>query len=36
MAPPTDLTEVRKFIGFVGYYRKFVPKYTNIAIKHTH
>ena len=27
MPPPTDLTETRKFLGFVGYYRKFIPKY---------
>ena len=25
MFPPTDLTEVRKFLGFVGYYTKFIP-----------
>ena len=31
MPPPTDLTEVRKFLGFVGYYRKFIPKYSDIA-----
>ena len=27
----TDLTEVRKFLGFVRYYRKFIPKYSDIA-----
>ena len=31
MLPPTDLTEVRKFLGFVRYYRKFIPKYSDIA-----
>ena len=31
MPAPTDLTEVRKFLGFSGYYRKFIPKYSDIA-----
>ena len=31
MPAPTDLTEVRKFLGFVGYYRKFIPKYSDIT-----
>ena len=31
MAVPTDLTEVRTFLGFVGYYRKFILKYSYIA-----
>ena len=31
MSPPTDLTEVRKFLGFVGYYTKFILKYSDIA-----
>ena len=31
MAPPTDVTGVRKFLGFVGYYRKFIPWYSDIA-----
>ena len=31
MPAPTDLAEVRKFLGFVGYYRKFIPKYLDIA-----
>ena len=26
-----DLTEVRKFLRFVGHYRKFIPKYSDIA-----
>ena len=25
MPPPKDVTGVRKFLGFVGYYRKFIP-----------
>ena len=31
MPAPTDLTEVRKFLAFVGYYRKFIPNYSDIA-----
>ena len=31
MAAPTDLIEVRKFLVFVGYYRKFIPKYSDIV-----
>ena len=31
MPPPTDVTGVRKFLGFVGYYRKFIPWYSDIA-----
>ena len=31
MPTPTDLTEVRKFLGFLGYYRKFIPKYSDIT-----
>ena len=31
MPPPTDLTETRTFLGFVGYYRKFILKYSDIA-----
>ena len=31
MPAPTDVTEVRKFLGFVGYYRKFIPKYSDIV-----
>ena len=32
MPAPTDLLEVRKFLGFVGYYRKFIPRYSDIAL----
>ena len=31
MPPPEDLTGVRRFLGFVGYYRKFIPRYSDIA-----
>ena len=31
MPPPKDVTEVRKFLGFVGYYRKFIPRYSDVA-----
>ena len=31
MPPPTDVTGVRKFLGFVGYYQKFIPWYSDIA-----
>ena len=31
MPPLTDVTGVRKFLGFVGYYRKFIPWYSDIA-----
>ena len=31
MPPPTDITGVRKFLGFIGYYRKFIPQYSDIA-----
>ena len=31
MLPPVDITGVRKFLGFMGYYRKFIPRYSDIA-----
>ena len=31
MPPPEDLTGVRRFLGFVRYYRKFIPRYSDIA-----
>ena len=31
MPPPTEVTGVRKFLGFIGYYWKFIPRYSDIA-----
>ena len=31
MPPSTDITGVRKFLGFIGYYRKFIPRYSDIV-----
>ena len=31
MPTPTDVTGVRKILGFVNYYRKFIPWYSDIA-----
>ena len=31
MPPPTTPREIRQFLGLVGYYRKFVPKFADIA-----
>ena len=31
MPPPTDITGVRKFLGFIGYYQKFIPRYSDIT-----
>ena len=31
MTPPTTQKEVRRFLGFAGYYRKFIPRYSDIA-----
>jgi hypothetical protein len=30
-SPPTMVTEVRQFLGFMGYYYYFVPNYSKIA-----
>ena len=31
MPPPTTPKEVKQFLGLIGYYRKFVPKFADIA-----
>ena len=31
MLPPKTLKEVKQFLGFVGYYRKFVTRFSDIA-----
>ena len=31
MAPPTTVTEVRRFLGTTGFYRRFIKGYVNIA-----
>ena len=31
MPPPEDVTGVRKFLGFVGYYHKFIPRYSDVG-----
>ena len=28
---PTTITEVRSFLGFMGYYCRFIPKFTQVA-----
>ena len=31
MPPPTTPKEVKQFLGLIGYYRKFVPRFTDVA-----
>ena len=31
MPPPTTPKEVKQFLGLIGYYRKFVPRFADIA-----
>ena len=31
MPAPKNMTDVRSFLGMVGYYRKFIPSYTELA-----
>ena len=31
MPPPTNVTGIREFLGLVGYYRRFIPEFTEIA-----
>ena len=31
MPRPSTSTEVKQFLGLVGYYRKFIPRYADIA-----
>jgi hypothetical protein len=31
LAIPSNLTEIQKFLGFTGYYRYFVPNYSQIT-----
>ena len=31
MPSPEDVTGVRKFLGFMGYYHKFIPRYSDVA-----
>ena len=31
MPPPTTPKEVKQFLGLIGYYRKFVPRFADIG-----
>ena len=31
MVPPTTQKDVRRFLGFTNYYRKFIPRFADIA-----
>ena len=31
MLPPKTLKEVKQFLGLIGYYHKFVPRFSDIA-----
>lgn len=31
MPPPTDLTTLRSFLGMIGYYRRYVPTFSELA-----
>ena len=31
MPPPTTPKEVKQFLGLIGYYRKFVPRFSDLA-----
>ena len=31
MPPPTTPKEVKQFLGLIGYYRKFIPRFTDVA-----
>ena len=31
MPPPTTPKEVKQFLGLIGYYRKFIPKFSDVA-----
>ena len=31
LVPPTNVKEIRMFLGFVGYYRRFIPNFSAVA-----